>query len=131
MCPARTSPVLRGGLSREERVCDRNSQNPAAGLEVPIFEGSDDLTVYRGARHIAGMAVLGGSPGFLRSSGTIRRISYSHYVFECFSRYFAPDALIRKEQLLNVGIAAALLLAYILYLWFSVATTRGLRIWIA
>jgi Ca2+:H+ antiporter len=42
-----------------------------------------------------------------------------------FSRYFAPGALIREEQLLNVGIAVMLLLAYGLYLWFSLATHPG------
>ena len=35
-----------------------------------------------------------------------------------FSRYFAPDAFIREERLLNVGIVVMLLLAYGLYLWF-------------
>lgn len=42
-----------------------------------------------------------------------------------FSRYFAPDALIREEQFLNVGIAMMLLVAYGLYLWFSMATHAG------
>ena len=36
-----------------------------------------------------------------------------------FSRYFAPDSTIREEQLLNVGIAVMLLLAYGMYLLFS------------
>jgi Ca2+:H+ antiporter len=39
-----------------------------------------------------------------------------------FSRYFAPDSTIREEQLLNVGIALMLLVAYALYLWFSLKT---------
>jgi Ca2+:H+ antiporter len=39
-----------------------------------------------------------------------------------FSRYLAPDAFIREERLLNVGIAVLLLLAYGLYLWFSLVT---------
>jgi Ca2+:H+ antiporter len=39
-----------------------------------------------------------------------------------FSRYFAPESAIREEQLLNVGIALLLLLAYALYLWFSLKT---------
>jgi Ca2+:H+ antiporter len=39
-----------------------------------------------------------------------------------FSRYFAPEATIRQEQLLNIGIAVALLLAYGLYLLFSLKT---------
>jgi Ca2+:H+ antiporter len=42
-----------------------------------------------------------------------------------FSRYLAPDAFIREERLLNVGIAVLLLLAYGLYLWFSLATHPG------
>lgn len=39
-----------------------------------------------------------------------------------FSRYFAPEGVVRQEQLLNVGIALVLLLAYGLYLWFSLKT---------
>jgi len=42
-----------------------------------------------------------------------------------FSRYFAPEGVIRQEQLLNVGIAVVLLLAYGLYLWFSLGTHPG------
>src|SRR5262252_6268565 len=42
-----------------------------------------------------------------------------------FSRYLAPGAFIREEHLLNVGIAVLLLLAYGLYLWFSLATHAG------
>jgi Ca2+:H+ antiporter len=42
-----------------------------------------------------------------------------------FSRYFAPGAVIRQEQLLNVGIAVLLLLAYGLYLCFSLLTHAG------
>lgn len=42
-----------------------------------------------------------------------------------FSRYLAPDALIREERLLNVGIAILLLIAYSLYLWFSLGTHPG------
>jgi Ca2+:H+ antiporter len=39
-----------------------------------------------------------------------------------FSRYFAPDETIRQEALLNVGIAAALLAIYVLYLVYSLKT---------
>jgi Ca2+:H+ antiporter len=39
-----------------------------------------------------------------------------------FSRVFAPEGAIRQEQLLNVGIAGLLLLAYGLYLFFSLKT---------
>ena len=42
-----------------------------------------------------------------------------------FSRYFAPEGVIRQEQLLNVGIAGLLLLAYGLYLLFSLKTHPG------
>lgn len=42
-----------------------------------------------------------------------------------FSRYFAPDGPVRQEQLLNVGIAVMLLVAYGLYLWFSLGTHPG------
>jgi Ca2+:H+ antiporter len=43
-----------------------------------------------------------------------------------FSRYFAPEGVIRQEQLLNVGIAVMLLIAYGLYLWFSIGTHPGM-----
>lgn len=39
-----------------------------------------------------------------------------------FSRYFAPDGFVRQEHLLNVGISFVLLIAYRLYLWFSLKT---------
>jgi Ca2+:H+ antiporter len=39
-----------------------------------------------------------------------------------FSRYFAPEGTIRQEQLLNLGIAGLLLLAYALYLFFTLKT---------
>ena len=42
-----------------------------------------------------------------------------------FSRYFAPQGTIREEALLNVGIAILLLLAYALYLLFSLKTHPG------
>src|SRR4051795_3415428 len=42
-----------------------------------------------------------------------------------FSRYFAPEGTIREEGLLNIGIAALLLLAYGLYLLFSLRTHPG------
>jgi Ca2+:H+ antiporter len=42
-----------------------------------------------------------------------------------FSRILAPEGTIRQEQLLNVGIAVALLLAYGLYLVFSLKTHPG------
>jgi len=42
-----------------------------------------------------------------------------------FSRYFAPEGTIRQEQLLNLGIACLLLLAYGLYLFFTLKTHPG------
>lgn len=39
-----------------------------------------------------------------------------------FSRFFAPNEVIRQEQLLNIGIAIILLLAYGLYILFSLRT---------
>ena len=42
-----------------------------------------------------------------------------------FSRYFAPQGTIRQEQLLNLCIAGLLLLAYGLYLFFSLKTHPG------
>ncbi|HWF88508.1 MAG TPA: calcium/proton exchanger [Pyrinomonadaceae bacterium] len=39
-----------------------------------------------------------------------------------FSRVFAPNEVIRQEQLLNIGIALLLLLAYVLYILFSLKT---------
>src|SRR6476619_3726234 len=42
-----------------------------------------------------------------------------------FSRYFAPESVIRQEQMLNIGIAVVLLVAYALYLIFSLKTHPG------
>lgn len=42
-----------------------------------------------------------------------------------FSRYVGPQGVIRQEQLLNVGIAIMLLVAYGLYVLFSLKTHRG------
>ena len=39
-----------------------------------------------------------------------------------FSRVFAPNEVIRQERLLNIGIAILLLLAYVLYILFSLKT---------
>jgi Ca2+:H+ antiporter len=41
-----------------------------------------------------------------------------------FSRVFAPQGTVREEQLLNIGIACLLLVAYGLYLLFSLKTHR-------
>ena len=42
-----------------------------------------------------------------------------------FSRFLAPESTIRQEQLLNIGIAVVLLLAYGLYLVFALKTHPG------
>src|SRR5215203_480703 len=41
-----------------------------------------------------------------------------------FSRVFAPQGVVRQAQLLNIGIACLLLVAYVLYLLFSLKTHR-------
>lgn len=41
-----------------------------------------------------------------------------------FSRVFAPQGVVRQEQLLNIGIACLLLVVYALYLLFSLKTHR-------
>jgi len=45
--------------------------------------------------------------------------SISLAVPAAFSRYFAPNGTMRQEQMLNLGVAGALLAAYVLYLVFS------------
>jgi Ca2+:H+ antiporter len=42
-----------------------------------------------------------------------------------FSRVFAPEGTMRQEQMLNLGVAGALLFAYVLYLVFSLKTHPG------
>jgi len=49
----------------------------------------------------------------------------SMIVPSAFSRYVAPQGVIRQEQLLNIGIAVLLLVAYGLYLLFSLKTHPG------
>ncbi|HSE33504.1 MAG TPA: calcium/proton exchanger [Pyrinomonadaceae bacterium] len=46
----------------------------------------------------------------------------SMIVPSAFSRVFAPNEVIRQEQLLNIGIAILLLIAYALYIVFSLRT---------
>ena len=46
----------------------------------------------------------------------------SMIVPSAFSRYFAPGEIIRQEQVLNLGIAGLLLVAYALYVLFSLKT---------
>jgi Ca2+:H+ antiporter len=42
-----------------------------------------------------------------------------------FSRMLAPEETVRREAMLNVGVAAALLVMYVLYLIYSLKTHRG------
>jgi Ca2+:H+ antiporter len=46
----------------------------------------------------------------------------SMIVPSAFSRVFAPEGTLREEQMLNVGVAGVLLLAYCLYLVFALKT---------
>jgi Ca2+:H+ antiporter len=63
------------------------------------------------------------NPVAARSYSTMMLLAaISMAIPSAFSRYFAPEETIRQEQLLNVGIAAVLLLAYGLYLFFSIKT---------
>lgn len=63
------------------------------------------------------------NPVAARSYSTMMLLAViSLVVPSAFSRYFAPEDTIRQEQLLNIGIAIALLLAYSLYLLFSLKT---------
>jgi Ca2+:H+ antiporter len=39
-----------------------------------------------------------------------------------FSRFFAPDGVVRQEQVLNIGIVVVLFVAYLLYLLFMLKT---------
>jgi Ca2+:H+ antiporter len=66
------------------------------------------------------------NPAAARTYGTMMLLaSVSMGIPSGFSRYFAPEGVIREEQLLNLGIAVLLLLAYALYLWFSLKTHPG------
>ncbi|HKQ04538.1 MAG TPA: calcium/proton exchanger [Blastocatellia bacterium] len=58
-------------------------------------------------------------------STTMFLAAVSLAVPSAFSRYFAPEGSIRQEQLLNVSVACLLLLAYGLYLLFSLKTHPG------
>lgn len=66
------------------------------------------------------------NPLAARAYGTMMLLAaMSLIVPSAFSRYFAPDGMIRQEQLLNLGIALVLLAAYALYLLFSLKTHPG------
>jgi Ca2+:H+ antiporter len=66
------------------------------------------------------------NPVAARTYSTMMLIAViSLLVPSAFSRILAPESTIRQEQLLNVGIAVVLLLAYGLYLLFSLKTHPG------
>jgi Ca2+:H+ antiporter len=63
------------------------------------------------------------NPGAARMYSTMMLLAaVSLAVPSAFSRYFAPEGMIRSEKLLNLGIAGTLLAAYGLYLLFSLKT---------
>lgn len=55
-------------------------------------------------------------------SSTMLLAVVSMAIPSAFSRAFAPEGVVREEQMLNIGIAVTLLLAYGLYLLFSLKT---------
>lgn len=66
------------------------------------------------------------NPSATRAYSTMMFLAaVSMAVPSAFSRFFAPSGAIREEHLLNVGIAGLLLLAYALYLFFSLKTHPG------
>lgn len=66
------------------------------------------------------------NPAASRAYSTMMFVAaVSMIVPSAFSRFVAPHGEIRQEKLLNVGIAVLLLVAYGLYLLFSVKTHRG------
>jgi Ca2+:H+ antiporter len=66
------------------------------------------------------------NPVAARTYSTMMLIAVvSLLVPSAFSRILAPESTIRQEQFLNIGIAVVLLLAYGLYLLFSLKTHPG------
>jgi Ca2+:H+ antiporter len=66
------------------------------------------------------------NPAAARTYSTMMLLAaMSMGVPSAFSRYFAPEATIREEQVLNIGIALMLLAAYGMYLLFSLKTHPG------
>src|SRR5215469_5463516 len=66
------------------------------------------------------------NPAATRAYSTMMFLAaVSMAVPSAFSRYFAPEGTIPQEQLLNLGIAGLLLLAYGLYLFFTLKTHPG------
>jgi len=66
------------------------------------------------------------NPVAARSYSTMMMLAaISLAVPSAYSRFFAPEGTVREEQLLNIGIVVVLLLAYGLYLVFSLKTHPG------
>jgi Ca2+:H+ antiporter len=66
------------------------------------------------------------NPTAARAYGTMMFLAaVSMTVPSAFSRLFAPTEVVRQEQLLNVGIAFLLLIAYGLYILYSLKTHRS------
>ena len=66
------------------------------------------------------------NPSATRAYSTMMLLAaVSMAVPSAFSRFFSPNGAIREEHLLNVGIAGLLLVAYALYLFFSLKTHPG------
>ena len=63
------------------------------------------------------------NPAVSRVYSSMMMISvFSLAVPSAFNRFFSPEASIQREQLLNIGLAVVLLLAYALYLFFMLKT---------
>ena len=66
------------------------------------------------------------NPVAARSYSTMMMLAaFSLAVPSAFSRFFSPEGTIRQEQALNLGVAVVLLVAYGLYLLFSLKTHPG------
>ncbi len=63
------------------------------------------------------------NPGATRSYDTMMMLAAASLAVPSgFNRFFAPESTVRAEKLLNAGIAGVLLLAYALYLLYSLKT---------
>lgn len=66
------------------------------------------------------------NPTAARAYGTMMFLAaVSMTVPSAFSRLFSPTEVVRQEQLLNIGIAFLLLIAYGLYILYSLKTHRS------
>ena len=63
------------------------------------------------------------NPVAARTYGTMMLLAaFSLAIPSAFNQYFAPQGTIRQEQMLNLGVAGVLLVAYALYLVYSLKT---------